>query len=462
MTSPTVLWFRRDLRLADHPALIQAAADKADVLGVFVSDDVTLGSSGAPRQAFLAGCLAELSDSMGGRLLVVHGRPHRVIPQLASSIGAQAVHASADYGPYGARRDERVADALHAKDIDWVTSGSPYAVAPGRVRKPDGGRYSVFTPYFRGWTSHGWRAPAGGGTPPSVSWFDPAELDRPLRHDPAELDRAIPDGMQLPTTGEAAAQRTWQEFLDRAVDDYDDQRNRPDHPGTSRMSPYLKWGCVHPRTLLADLANRRSAGAASYRRELAWREFYADIVHHLPESIWTSVDPVIDAMEWDEGKEADERFLAWKQGRTGYPYIDAGMRQLLAQGWMHNRVRMGVASFLIKDLHLPWQWGARHFLDHLVDGDYASNNHGWQWVAGSGAQASPFFRVFNPITQGEKFDPRGDYVRSFVPELRGIDGKAVHRPWELDDAPADYPAPLVDHATERAETLQRWESRPRG
>ena len=217
--------------------------------------------------------------------------------------------------------------------------------------------------------------------------------------------------MQLPEAGEAAAHRRWQEFLEAAVNGYDGDRDRPDHAGTSRMSPYLKWGCIHPRTLLADLASLKSSGAASYRRELAWREFYADVVHHLPKSLWTSVDPVIDAMSWDDGTEADERFVAWQQGRTGYPYIDAGMRQLLAEGWMHNRVRMGVASFLIKDLHLPWQWGAKHFMEHLVDGDYASNNHGWQWVAGSGPQASPFFRIFNPLAQGEKFDPQGDYVR---------------------------------------------------
>jgi deoxyribodipyrimidine photo-lyase len=171
---------------------------------------------------------------------------------------------------------------------------------------------------------------------------------------------------------------------------------------------------------------------------------------------------VIDANPGDEGDEADEQFTAWQQGRTGYPYIDAGMRQLLAEGWMHNRVRMGVASFLIKDLHLPWQWGAKYFMEHLVDGDYASNNHGWQWVAGSGPQASPFFRIFNPLAQGEKFDPQGDYVRQYVSELRGIDGKAVHRPWELPDGvPAGYPEPIVEHSVERAETLQRWESRPR-
>ena len=462
MTSPAVLWFRRDLRVADHPALLQAAADNADVLGVFVADDAVLQPSGAPRRAFLAGCLAELSDSLAGRLLVVRGRPETVIPRLATVIGAGAVHASADYGPYGRRRDERVANTLRAKDIEFVTTGSPYTVAPGRVRKPDGTRYAVFTPYFRAWTDHGWRAPAGNGTAPKVNWMDPADVGGPDRHDPAELARAVPDSMHLPEPGERAARRTWQKFLDGAVDGYDDDRDRPDHAGTSRMSPYLKWGCIHPRTLLADVASRRSAGAAAYRRELAWRDFYADVVFHLPRSLWTSVDPIIDKMAWDGGRQADKRFEAWQQGTTGYPYIDAGMRQLLAEGWMHNRVRMGVASFLIKDLHLPWQWGAKYFLEQLVDGDYASNNHGWQWVAGSGPQASPFFRIFNPLAQGEKFDPAGDYVRQYIPELRGVKGKAVHRPWELSDGvPDGYPEPIVEHSVERAEALRRWESRPR-
>jgi len=460
MTTSTLLWFRRDLRIDDHPALLAAAAGHADVLGVFVSDDAVLEVSGAPRRAFLAGSLAALSESMDGRLLVLHGQPARVIPRLAQEIGATAVHASADYGPYGRRRDERVAKALRDKSIEWVSTGSPYAVAPGRVRKPDGSAYAVFTPYFRGWSEHGWRGPAGSGK--GVNWIDPRDVHGAKRQDPAELGRPFPGGMQLPAPGEAAALLRWREFLAGSVTGYDEDRDRPDHAGTSRMSPYLKWGSVHPRTLLADLAKHRSSGAAAYRRELAWREFYADLVFHRPESIWTSVDPVIERMPWDDGPQADERLAAWQAGKTGYPYIDAGLRQLLAEGWMHNRVRMGVASFLIKDLHLRWQQGAAHFLEHLVDGDYASNNHGWQWVAGSGAQASPFFRVFNPITQGEKFDPAGDYVRRYVPELRGIPGKQVHRPWELgDDAPRGYPRPIVDHAAERAETLRRWESRPR-
>ena len=455
MTS--LLWFRRDLRLNDHPALLHAA-ENGDVLGVFVADDALLHSSGAPRRHFLAGCLAELSTAMGGRLLVTHGRSETVIPMLASEVGADAVHISADYGPYGRRRDDRVKNALAAKGIELVTTGSPYAVAPGRVRKPDGTPYSVFTPFYRAWNEHGWRKPAGSAD--QVRWIDPGPIGQAF--DIEKLSASIPTQMNLPKPGEAAASRVWAEFADRGLADYDDERNRPDHPGTSHMSVYLKWGCIHPRTLTADLAGRRSAGAVSYQRELGFREFYADILFHRPETLTQSADLMIDRLEWDTGSEADTRLEKWKVGRTGYPYVDAGMRQLLAEGWIHNRVRMGVASFLIKDLHLAWQLGAAHFMDHLVDGDIASNTHGWQWVAGAGAQAAPYYRVFNPITQGEKFDPQGDYVRKYVPELAGIAGKAVHQPWNLPGGvPDGYVRPIVDHATERVETLRRWENRSR-
>lgn len=451
------MWFRRDLRLDDHPALLHAA-ESGDVLGVFVADDTLLHVSGAPRRNFLAGSLHALSTAMDGRLLVTHGRPERVIPELASKVGAETVHVSADYGPYGRARDSRVEKALLDQGIDLVTTGSAYAVAPGRVRKPDGNPYAVFTPFHRGWMAHGWRKPAGSGR--DISWVDPRGFDQ--ASDPKKLSASIPTGMQLPEPGEEAASRVWAEFRDRAVADYDDERNRPDHPGTSHMSVYLKWGCIHPRTLLADLSSRRSSGAASYQRELAFREFYADILFHHPETLTQSADLTIDRLEWDSGPDADSRLEAWKTGRTGYPYIDAGMRQLLAQGWIHNRVRMGVASFLIKDLHLAWQLGAAHFMDHLVDGDIASNTHGWQWVAGAGAQAAPYYRVFNPITQGEKFDPAGDYVRQYVPELAHVPGKAVHQPWNLPDGiPDGYVEPIIDHAAERVETLRRWEQRPR-
>ncbi len=429
------------------------------MLGVFVADDALLAAAGAPRRDFLAGCVEALSQSMNGRLLVVRGRPEQLIPQLAVAVGATTVHLSADHGPYGRARDCRVADALQARRIELVATGSAYAVTPGRVHKPDGTPYAVFTPYFRAWTSHGWRRPAGSAA--TVRWVDPASVET-NRIAAKALSSSTRHGPTLPAPGEAAAVKRWTEFLAGPLADYDEERNRPDHPGTSRLSPYLKWGCVHPRTLLADLAPLRHAGADAFRRELAFREFYADILFHRPETSTSSADPVIDSLQWDDGKGAEQRLAAWKAGRTGYPYIDAGMRQLLAEGWMHNRVRMGVASFLIKDLHLAWQRGAAHFMDHLVDGDIASNTHGWQWVAGAGPQASPYYRVFNPVAQGEKFDPEGDYVRTYVPELAGVAGRAVHRPWRLADGiPSGYVEPIVDHAAERAEALHRWEQRPR-
>ena len=458
MTRPAVMWFRRDLRLADHPALLAAADGGRPVLGLFVVDDALMKPSGLPRRTQLAATLAALDESMSGRLLIVNGRPDAVIPRYAAAVGATEVHVSADFGPYGRRRDDLVEKALADKDCALVATGSSYAVAPGRVRKGDGSRFAVFTPYWHAWSEHGWRKPAGSAV--GVEFVDPKDL--PGKHwRPKDFVSAHP-GPTLPDAGEPAAHAAWQKFLVDDVDDYANDRDRPDLDRTSRMSVHLKWGTIHPRTLLADLADRRTRGAASYRRELAWREFYADLMFHKPETVTRSVDPVIDRMTWDTGPAADEKFAAWQLGRTGYPIVDAGMRQLLAEGWMHNRVRMITASFLIKDLHIAWQRGARHFMNHLVDGDLASNTHGWQWVAGSGSQAAPFFRVFNPLLQGAKHDPDGDYVRRYVQELREIKGRQVHQPWDLPDGPPDaYPERIVDHAAERELTLRRWADRPR-
>jgi len=330
-------------------------------------------------------------------------------------------------------------------------------VTPGRVRKPDGSPYAVFTPFHRAWSAHGWHSPAGSGD--GVDWLAGPRMTVDDRVAVRDLDVG-PRDPELPAGGEDVAKRIWADFLDGPLSHYRTDRNRPDRAGTSRLSPFLKYGCIHPRTLLADLQGQAAAGASTFRSELAWRDFYADLVFHEPSALWQSVYPSIDTMRWDTGPDADRRFAAWQQGRTGYPMVDAGMRQLLADGWMHNRVRMTVASFLVKDLHLPWQRGARHFLDHLVDGDVASNNLGWQWCAGAGPQAAPFYRVFNPVAQGEQHDPAGDYVRRYVPELRSVAGEAVHTPWELPDgAPAGYPDRIVDHATERAEALRRHAAR---
>jgi deoxyribodipyrimidine photo-lyase len=291
-----------------------------------------------------------------------------------------------------------------------------------------------------------------------VEW-ESAPRITPKFADASSLDMGLPLGKEtsqvLMTAGEKAVWERWSSWSAIGLDAYKDARNRPDVDGTSMLSPYLRFGVVHPRQLLAALGS--GAGPDHYRSEICWREFYGDVLFHKPHTAWKNLQAKMDAIPVDTDKKAKERFVAFTEGRTGYPIVDAGIRQMLSTGWMHNRVRMIVASFLVKDLHLPWQWGARFFMDHLIDGDIASNNHGWQWTAGTGTDASPYYRVFNPFGQGEKFDPDGTYVRSWVPELSDVDNKHVHMPWTLGMlAPTEYPAPIVDHAAEREEALARY------
>ncbi len=438
--------FRADFRLQDNPALRAAIEAGPDgVVPMFVLDDHYWDKGGQSRLAALMRLLRDLDERVGG-LVVVHGKPWEVVPRVARAVEAGSVHVAADYTPYEAQRDDSIERALAEDDVELVRTGSSYAVAPGRVTKPDGTPYRVFTPFFRSWREHGWRDPAPGVQ--DVPWIT---ADVRTKQIP---DVDPPEGMELPAVGEEAARRQWRRWLDD-VDTYDDLRDLPGRDATSRMSVHLKWGAIHPRTMLADLAERRSDGAAAYERELAFREFYADVVHHRPETLEEYYDQRFAHMEYDH---PGGDLQAWKDGRTGFPIVDAGMRQLRAEGWMHNRVRMIVASFLVKDLHLEWTVGAKHFRDLLVDFDLSSNQHGWQWVAGCGTDAAPYFRIFNPTTQGKKFDADGSYVRRWVPELRDVEGKKVHEPWTLDEPPADYPAPIVDHAEERRESLRRYEA----
>jgi deoxyribodipyrimidine photo-lyase len=455
MNETAVVWFRRDLRLADQPTFL-AAAEAADrSLALFVLDPALLDPAGAARRTFLYRCLRELDGALGGRLLVVRGDPAEVVARVAAAAGAGTVHVAADFGPYGARRDEAVEKALADGGRELVRTGSSYAVAPGRVRKADGTPFAVFTPFRRAWAAHGWRGPAATDAA-TVRWTDPAGTGAGSQAVPIPDDEPV--DATLPDAGEDAAVSRWRAFVDDAVGSYAEARNHPDRPGTSRMSVYLKYGCIHPRTMLADLASRGGDSVDTYRTEIAWREFYADVLHHRPDSARRNYDRAFDALPSASGREAEQRFAAWQEGSTGFPIVDAGMRQLRTEAWMHNRVRMIVASFLVKDLHLPWWWGARHFMRLLVDGDLASNQHGWQWTAGSGTDAAPYFRVFNPITQGERFDPEGDYVRRFVPELAGVPGAQVHQPWRLPGGvPEGYPEPMVDHKQERTEALARYE-----
>lgn len=425
-----LLWFRRDLRVHDLPALSAAAAGGADVLACFVLDPRLTASKAHRRLQFLSDSLGELSDALGGRLLVTEGTPETRIPALAKAIGASSVHISGDYTPFGSRRDEAVRAGLG--DIELVATGSPYLVSPGRVTKSDGSPYQVFTPYYRRWKEVGWRRPADS-TASTARWIDPTDIGK------AGSGHALPDpGVELSIpAGEQAARARWKRFVADHLDDYATDRDRPDLDTTSRMSAYLHFGNIHPRTMAVDLAGS-GTGPQAYLRELAFRDFYAAVLSHWPRSAWWNFNTDFDGIELDSD---DDGFAAWKEGRTGFPIVDAGMRQLRETGFMHNRVRMITASFLVKDLHLPWQWGARWFLEQLLDGDVASNQHGWQWAAGTGTDAAPYFRVFNPDAQATKFDPDGGYVRRWIPEL---------------DSP-DYPDPIVDHRQERAEALRRYE-----
>jgi len=433
----SVMWFRRDLRLEDHPAL-ERAVDSGEVLPLFVIDPV-ISTAPGPRTGVLWAMVSALRDATGGALVVRHGDPAVVVADVAARINAGEVHVTRDHTPYGRARDHRVADALRAVGARLVGTGSNYVIEPGGVTKDDGLPYAVFTPFRRRWTAR----LADVGQLRHI----PAPVDAPWCHgvdtDDFPVAGVLPDGVDVDVDTASALSR-WERFRTTALDAYDDQRDAPAVNGTSKMGAALRFGLVHPGRLLSDLAPG-DAAHDTFASELAWRDFYADVLHRRPETAWENLDRRLDGIVVDTDAAAVDRFERWCAGMTGFDIVDAGMRQLAATGWMHNRVRMIVASFLVKDLHLPWQWGARHFMAHLVDGDLASNNHGWQWAAGTGTDAAPYFRVFNPTTQAQRWDPRGEYRQRWVPEL-GSDA---------------YPAPMVDHSAERAEALRRYEAAKR-
>ena len=443
--SNTVMWFRRDLRLADNEALV-AASLAGSVTPLFVIDPMFFERSGAARLVFLLRSLHELNQAMGGALVIRTGDPVDVVTAVALEVGASQVFAAKDFAPYGQYRDKQVAEQLLTVGAELCSLGSAYAVNPGVVRKADNTPYSVFTPFFKTWLTQDFVAPS---LKPEVEWRGaPTIASEDLPTEPA-------CSAQLPQAGEYAAWQAWETFRDSNLNSYDEIRNNPDINGTSQLSPYLRFGAIHPRSLLAELGDLKSHSV--FRSELCWREFYADVLFHRPQAAWENLQPKMNKLMHDTDDDAVLRFEAWCKGETGFPIVDAGIKQMLATGWMHNRVRMIVASFLVKDLHLPWQWGAKFFMRHLVDGDIASNNHGWQWCAGSGTDASPYYRVFNPTSQGERFDPRGLYVRNWIPELLGLADDAVHKPW-TQGMLNPYIEPILDHAVERQISLDRYKA----
>ena len=440
MTKTSIIWFRRDLRINDHPALLAAIESADQVIPLFILDKKQIAEAGDKLLAYMGQSLRALDESLGNRLHIIEGDQVEILKELIALHGVEEVHISAEYERYGAERDSRV----EAAGIKLVRTGSPYAVTPGRVLKPsDATPYKVYTPFYRGWRTHGYRAPAV--TPKKFNVVHPTDKYRNFP------DFPTPAGVQIIEAGEKAALSRFKSFTKNGLDTYDENRNLASIDGTSKMSTYLKFGEIHPRTLLENLGESKAHD--TFRKEIAWREFYADVLFNNP---MTDVDYYAAKFAEMRYDKPGKQFNAWCEGKTGYPFVDAAMRQLISEGWMHNRTRMVVASFLVKDLHLEWQLGERFFAQHLVDYDVASNAHGWQWTAGCGTDASPYYRIFNPIEQGKRFDENGDYIRRYVPELAHLSASEIHEPWLfLDGYSKGYPERVVDHATERLESLAR-------
>jgi deoxyribodipyrimidine photo-lyase len=454
-------WFRNDLRLQDNTALNALAARAEEWLPVFVRDPrIRAGPRvGEPRTCFLLDCLGRLGrdlEKRGVPLLVREGRPEEVLPKLLHETRARLLSFNEDATPFARHRDAAVQRAVEQSGGEVVARLDHVVFRSSEVRSASGGAYAVYSPYRKTWWRR-WsqepRLPVRlGRLPPPIPGFSADRIPDPR-------DFGIGTGeCDVPTGGEAAATQRLERFLERAAERYHEDRERPDLDGTSRLSPYLRFGAISVRQCFerAEEAGHvepaLQRGVAKWLDELVWREFYAAILEEHPRVLRESYRREYAAVVWNEDPRG---FEAWCEGRTGYPIVDAGMRQLRATGWMHNRVRMIVASFLTKDLLIDWREGERFFFERLVDGDPASNNGGWQWAASTGTDAQPYFRIFNPVAQGRRWDPEGRYVRRWVPELRDVPDPHVHAPWE-SRLPGGYPPPLVDHAERRELALDRF------
>jgi len=432
-----VVLFNRDLRVHDHPALF-AAAKAERTVPLFVFDERLLGSRfAAPnRVAFMLEALRDLDESLrkaGGRLFVRRGDPVREAIAVARECDAGAIHVSADWSAYARGREERLARACEEERIEFTAHPGVTVVPPGAVTPGSGDHFKVFTPYHRAWSGVPRRQ--GHGAPRALSV--PSKLQAGQL---PELD-ALVDGRPSPDRmpgGEAEGRKLMRAWLRDGIGGYEDSHDDLPGDGTSRLSAYIRWGCVSPLELAAQAGERR--GGAAFVRQLCWRDFHHQVLAATPSLPSRDYRPRRD--RWSKSKRA---FEAWQEGRTGYPLVDAAMRQLAAEGFMHNRARMTVASFLCKDLYVDWRAGAWHFWDLLTDGEIANNAGNWQWVAGTGNDTRPN-RVLNPVRQAKRFDPDGVYVRRYLPELEQVRGKAIFEPWRMEGFERlDYPPPLVDH-----------------
>jgi deoxyribodipyrimidine photo-lyase len=450
-------WFRSDLRVRDNTAL-RAAAERADELAcVFVFDPRLLANAGAPRVRFMVDCVRRLArdlEARGSHLLLRTGDPRLEIARLARECRAELVVWNRDYGPFATRRDAAVERELSGLGVRVETHKDRVVFEAEEVRTLAGRPYSVYSPYRRAWWKQHRDASAHPAPAPRLS---PRPRDVSVGSEPAPV--LTSDATEIPTGGSSAAERRLDGFLERSIADYAWRRDLPAEDGTSRLSPHLRFGTISVRTCLARAleaarSDRRLApGVSKWADELVWREFYHAILAENPRVLRGAFRAELSAVRWEPDTDG---LRAWREGRTGYPFVDAAMRELASSGWMHNRARMVAASFLCKDLLIDWRLGERWFMQRLVDGDPASNNGGWQWAASTGTDAQPYFRIFNPVAQGERFDPDGAYVRRWVPELRRLAGSSAHRPWQSPERASDYPPPIVDHAFARERALSRY------
>jgi deoxyribodipyrimidine photo-lyase len=461
----TIVWFRRDLRLADNAALT-AAIRQGEVIPLFVIDPVLLQSDrvGPKRVAWLAANLRELDRSLrarGSQLVVRRGELAAELIRLARETQATSVFFNLDLTPYARRRDQRVALALEEKGLTVESFDDMTVHHPEEVVTQTGRPYQVFTAFKKAWLA----LPKPAADEAAAL---PEQMKLPMSVPSLAID--FDEDVKLPEAGEAAALDRLSNFLEETIYGYGAGRNLLDRQATSFLSPYLRFGALSIRQAYwgakaaIDLATSQEAkiGAEAWLTELIWREFYVALLYHFSQTIAQPLREQFANFEWLDDEDA---FRAWREGRTGYPVVDAAMRMLNATGWMHNRARMIVASFLTKDLLIDWRRGERYFMQQLIDGDSASNVGGWQWAAGVGADAQPFFRVFNPTLQGQRFDPEGAFVKRWLPELAQVPNELVHEPWKLSGADQrkygviigrDYPAPVVDHGFARDRALRHY------